>query len=133
MKNFDEWNELKKKIESKEKQIPIFREREVWWCSIGLNIGSENDGKHIFFERPVLILKKFNRQLAWAIPTTSKIKLDHYHHQLNYHGKTISVILSQLRLISAKRLRWRITTIPSKTFDEIKNCIIELIEEELSH
>ena len=133
MKNFDAWNELKKKIESKEKRIPIFREREVWWCSIGLNIGSESDGKHIYFERPVLILKKFNQQLAWAIPTTSKIKIDQFHYQMEYHGKTVSVILSQLRLISAKRLRWRIVTIPSLDFNEIRKQIVKLTEEELSH
>ncbi|MBQ9019758.1 hypothetical protein IJ096_00290, partial [Candidatus Saccharibacteria bacterium] len=55
---FDEWND-KKKILSKRKNIPHFKEGEIWWCSCGQNLGMEmNGGKE--FMRPVLIMRKFD-------------------------------------------------------------------------
>lgn len=45
MKNFDEWNIIKKQIEKTDK-IVEFSETEIWWTSIGLNIGDEEDGKN---------------------------------------------------------------------------------------
>ena len=46
LKEFDKWNELKKKLHNSEKPKKFyFREREIWWCSLGLNIGFEEDGK----------------------------------------------------------------------------------------
>ena len=46
MKDFQNWHSLKTKLESLEKD-ELFREREIWWCSIGENIGFEQDGKQI--------------------------------------------------------------------------------------
>ncbi len=48
MKNFCEWNKLKGYIEENNKPM-LFREREIWWCSVGLNIGTEQDGKTEYF------------------------------------------------------------------------------------
>lgn len=53
-----EWTKLKMRIHSKEERIIYFNEREVWWASVGINIGNEVDGKNGYFERPVLVLKK---------------------------------------------------------------------------
>lgn len=41
-KDFNSWSQLKQKIDSQEK-FPYFEEREIWWCSIGLNIGHEEN------------------------------------------------------------------------------------------
>jgi hypothetical protein len=48
MKNFNDWNDLKKNLDSLENH-PLFQEREVWWCSVGVNIGSEIFGKSGLF------------------------------------------------------------------------------------
>ena len=45
MKNFDDWNKIKKDIE-KSKIDKVFHTQEIWWCSIGINIGFEEDGKN---------------------------------------------------------------------------------------
>lgn len=34
-----------------------FKERQIWWASIGQNIGVEANGKNKKYERPVIILK----------------------------------------------------------------------------
>ncbi len=54
---FVEWTKLKVRIHIKENSALYFHEREVWWASLGKNIGFEQDGKNKMFERPVLVLK----------------------------------------------------------------------------
>jgi hypothetical protein len=43
VKDFDSWNEIKKKTESEKPRF--YKVREIWWCRFGLNIGTEQDGK----------------------------------------------------------------------------------------
>ncbi|MFA7308472.1 MAG: hypothetical protein WC045_00185 [Patescibacteria group bacterium] len=66
---FSKWNNLKIPI-AERKKFPQFSEREIWWCSIGKNVGHECDGKNELFERPVLVLKKFNRDTFLGMPIT---------------------------------------------------------------
>lgn len=117
-KDFDAWNVSKKKINDAVKNNDFyFHEREIWWCSLGVNIGYEQDGKNKNFERPVLILRKFNRDIALIVPLTSSVKENLFYYKLKTSGS--SVILSQVRLISAKRLFRKIETINEKEFNEI--------------
>ena len=60
MKDFDQWNELKKKIEAEKNNPEKFpKEGEVWMSNVGRNIGFEQNGSGDNFSRPVLIIKKF--------------------------------------------------------------------------
>ena len=43
-KDFDTWNDFKKTLEKREKPV-LFKEREIWWTSIGVNIANESCGK----------------------------------------------------------------------------------------
>lgn len=53
--DFNAWNERKKKINNHVKyQHP--KPGEIWWCSIGLNIGSEIYGKGWTYARPVIVI-----------------------------------------------------------------------------
>jgi mRNA interferase MazF len=74
IKYFDRWNEQKKVRESSKEVSLVFHEREIWWCSIGVNIGDGEDGKNELFERPVPILKKFNRKIALVLPMSKRVK-----------------------------------------------------------
>lgn len=38
-----------------EKARPFFREGEVWFCALGVNVGFEQDGRGGSFLRPVII------------------------------------------------------------------------------
>ena len=40
-KDFDRWNSSKKRIDADLNEID-YHEREIWWCSIGVNVGSQN-------------------------------------------------------------------------------------------
>ncbi len=119
-KDFDSWNTQKKAIDNLllDKNI-FYHEREVWWGNLGLNIGVETDGKSDNFERPVLIIKKFNSDMVWVLPITSTIKDDLYHYSLHHNTIKGSVILSQLRTISTKRLSRKFGTISNTDFNAI--------------
>lgn len=103
-KQFEEWNRLKQKIEINRKPL-IFHEGEVWFCSVGINVGREQDGKNKYFERPILIVRKFNSEMFWAVPLTSKLKETIFHHSFVRNGRLQIAILSQLSLTDVGRLR----------------------------
>lgn len=101
-KDFLNWTTQKEHIEQNMPETLAFSEGQIWWCSLGINVGSEQDGKNRF-ERPVLVVKKFNNRMCWAIPITSKTKSGDHHLTLNTHEGGGTLILSQMRLISVKR------------------------------
>ncbi len=132
MKDFKKWNSIKTKIEIKREETYYFDEREIWWSSLGLNVGHEEDGKNQLYERPVLILKKFNSKIVWVLPMSSKIKSGKYYYQIEYGGVIYTVLLSQLKLMSSKRLIRQVQQIKKVAlvdFRNIKAKLIELISE----
>jgi mRNA interferase MazF len=110
MKNYQHWHTQKQILESTEMKH-LFHEREIWWCSIGENIGFEQDGKNIHFERPVLILKKFSPDVFFGIPMTSAQKNHPFYFPYQLHETKGSFILSQARLWSTKRLQRKILSL----------------------
>ncbi len=114
-KDFDKWNDLKKEIDSK--SVPIYaNRRELWWCSFGLNIGTEMYGKNELFERPVLILKVYNKETLKVIPLTTKSNSTKYHHKVIL-GEVLSYAsLNQAKTISTKRLSRKIGRIDNVQF-----------------
>ncbi|MDD5721345.1 MAG: hypothetical protein PHT16_02780 [Candidatus Pacebacteria bacterium] len=73
-KDFDKWNEIKKELDVKEQKF-FFKEGEIWWMSVGLNVAKESCGKGIIFRRPVLILRKLSSDSFIGLPLTSKKKI----------------------------------------------------------
>ena len=106
-KDFEKWHSFETKIEHQHKSL-LFREREVWWCSLGVNIGAEQDGKNDFLERPTLVIRKFNADLFWGIPMSSKQKVGMHYYNFFFQGEPRVAILSQIRILSSKRLLRRI-------------------------
>jgi|SRR3989344_1614682 len=123
-KDFDKWNEKKKIIHNAE-FTGFVHEREIWWCSLGFNVGDEEDGKNDNFERPILILKKFNRKIVLAVPLSTKIKDNPYYFPFEHEGVKFAVILSQLRLVSTNRFARRIRKIDNTLFKQIKAEIVK--------
>lgn len=75
-------------------------------CSFGVNIGLEQNGGVGSFNRPGAVLKKFNNQMYWVVPLTSKQKpVDFYYNFTDPNGHNVAAIIAQLRLMSTKRLR----------------------------
>lgn len=122
MEDFDEWNELKKKIESTEYVPGKFPEEgEVWITIFGKNIGYEQNGSSDRFARPGLVIKKFNNRMVWIVPLSLKQKdFDFYFNFTDPRGVPVSAILAQLRLVSTKRLEAKMHSIDTSTYLKIK-------------
>lgn len=116
---FENWTKLKIRIHTSER-ILYFRQKEIWWTALGANVGFEQNGKNESFERPVLILRKFSKDMFLGIPLTSRIKPGIYYFDLTTAGIKSSAILSQIRLMSSKRLLRRMGFIPTEIFIQIK-------------
>lgn len=113
-KNFDKWNDSKKVLHVEGKH-PFFHEREVWWCALGVNIGFEQDGTGENFDRPVLVVKKFNQESCFAVALTGRKREGKFHQYLGMVGEQeASAVLSQVRLIDAKRFIRKIGTLDEK-------------------
>jgi len=113
-KDFLKWN-AKKFIINDIPRTPFFHEREIWFCHLGANVGFEQDGKGDDFLRPVLVFRKFNRDVLWGIPLTKTKKEKPYYFRFSFISHVESVaILSQIRLIDARRLARKIGIIAEK-------------------
>lgn len=129
MSHFDEWNEVKKKTDQK-KIHPFFKEREIYFARLGFNIGHEQNGKGAYSVRPVLITKKFNKRLCWVIPLSRVQKRGKYYFTFSFTKQVQSTaIVSQLRLIDAKRLERKLGNISKPDFDQLQKTIIKLFLE----
>ncbi|MFA6076622.1 MAG: type II toxin-antitoxin system PemK/MazF family toxin [Candidatus Paceibacterota bacterium] len=127
-KDFKDWH-IEKSDLHENKVRAFFHEREVWFASIGVNIGFEQDGKHEKFLRPIIVVKKFNNEVCWGIPTTKKNKKGKYYFSFEYkEGESTTVILSQLRLIDSKRLDYKIGSMKESDFTEMKKRLMSFLK-----
>ena len=135
-KDFDEWNKTKKSVNEQPTRV-YFHPRELWFAHLGVNVGFEQDGRGLEFLRPILIVRKFNNDVLWGIPLTRTSKPGNpYYARFNYAAfpevesaplETSVGILSQLRLIDSKRLRYKIGTVHANEFGTIKEKIRRLL------
>ncbi len=120
-KDFDSWNTEKKQANAKTLDYNFFyHSREVWWCAVGVNVGVEADGKHQNFERPILVVKKFNKDMFWGIPLTTSEKTGEFYQKIIHDGGISWAGLTQLRVFSTKRLLRKIGKISSEEFNLIR-------------
>ena len=127
IKDFEIWNGRKILINQKEVRV-YFHEREVWWSVLGVNVGFEQDGKGVEFHRPVLVFKKFNNEVFWGIPLSTRIKKSKFYSPIKLSDNVSRVgILSQLRLMDAKRLLDKIGVIDEVNHSDIQKAITNLV------
>ena len=122
VKKFDEWNTQKQKVDAHKIQDSLYiKEREVWWISVGVNVGAEIDGKNELFERPVLIFRKVGREQFYGLPLTSKEKSGPFYRLVYYGESAGNVCLSQLRVFSTKRLIRKIDVVNEEEFAKLQD------------
>ena len=117
-KNFDGWNNKKQLIENK--KTIFFEERQIWWCSVGVNVGSEIDGKNHNFERPILIIKKYGKNTFLGVPMSTTIREGNYYFDISTNGTFGQLLFNQAKTMDSKRLLRKIAKISSSSFEKIK-------------
>lgn len=124
-KDFQSWHILKSQLHENKSEV-FFHEREIWWCTLGANIGFEQDGRGEYFDRPVLVLKKFNLDICLIVPLTTSGKKGKYYFPLGeIEGKNATAVLSQIRLIDRKRLMNKVYIVEEKVFNQLVKKVVE--------
>ena len=126
-KDHDGWDKFSRKLED-HIVVPFFKEREIWWASIGINIGYEEDGKGEEFSRPVLILKKLGRYTFIGIPLSTSKKIGKLHLHFNFTEKTESTaLLGHIRSFDSRRLIKKYGSVDKETFESIRKAAKDLL------
>ncbi len=128
VERFLSWANRKISLHFRDRPEFYFHEREIWWASFGENVGSETNGKNFYFERPVVIVKKFSKDMLFAIPTTTKAKIGTWYQPIKYGTTKTQGILAQARTISAKRLIRRIGNLSPEQFHSLVESFVTLIK-----
>ena len=120
MKDFDAWNERKKQIDALGRfQHP--KEREIWWCRIGMNVGTEIYGKGKDYERPVLVINAEGEQSCIVIPITSKIRAKKYSCLIQTQDGTIhSALLFQIKNADKRRFRRKMYVLSEQEYRKVR-------------
>ena len=126
MKDFDTWCKKKKSLDALTHKAPFVSEHEIWWASIGENVGSEIGGKSALFSRPVIIFKKLAHGFYFVIPTTTQSKTGSWYVTFRYRGKDMTACLQQSRAIDHRRLSSKLGTLDDGDFVKIVNGFNEL-------
>ncbi|MFM2381569.1 MAG: hypothetical protein RLZZ76_336 [Candidatus Parcubacteria bacterium] len=128
-KDFDGWNIEKKHLNALvPKHFLYIHEREVWWTAIGINVGTEMDGKNQKLERPVLIVRKLGKEQFLGIPLTSQAKEGVFYIPIHYNERTGTACISQVRVLSINRLLRKIGRIGTGDFKLVTSQLAKLVE-----
>ncbi len=121
MKNFDEWNEVKKLTDNKN-IIPQLRQREIYWANLGENIGFEQNGKGQHFMRPLLVFKKFSNNMFFGIPLSSQKKQDgSWFFEFSFkNSESSTALIVQGKMYDVKRLDRKIGKMSIEDYDKLK-------------
>jgi mRNA interferase MazF len=128
MKDYKLWTMLKKEIHNSNLRPLGGKEKEVWICNLGENIGFEEDGKGNNFTRPVLILRTFNKNFCYIVPLSTTEKRGKYYYPFDSKtGKNSVALLSQSKSIDTMRLSRKVGYVHEEDFKEIKLKIKEIL------
>lgn len=126
-KDFNNWAEIKKKLHENE-VVRLYHAREVWWCSLGVNVGFEQDGDGAEYQRPVLVLKGLSKNTCLVIPLTTSAHKHPMRISLGeIAGKEASAIISQMRVIDTKRLEEKVGFINKEIFETIRKAVRDML------
>ncbi|WP_324172091.1 type II toxin-antitoxin system PemK/MazF family toxin [Sulfurimonas sp.] len=132
---FDKWNIVKQKSHFHQKIIGI-KERDIVFVRMGQNVGYEQDGKGDEFLRPVVIMKKFNKNMFLALPLTTKKKENIYHYEFSYTNKSKnsivnSAILSQVKMFDTKRVKYKSGVMNINDFETMYEKFVKVTKPEV--
>ncbi|MEA3330297.1 MAG: type II toxin-antitoxin system PemK/MazF family toxin [Campylobacterota bacterium] len=125
-KNFKNWHILKESLHNRKKE-QYFKERDIFWASIGVHIGYEQDGKGKIFSRPVLVVKKYSKNIFFGVPLSTQIKEGSFFFAFKLNTKQSNALLVQGRVYDIKRLENKIGKISQDDFKELKVKLGELL------
>ncbi len=126
MKRFREWFTRKEKLDAKSTKPPFVSERDVWWTSVGENIGSEISGKNEDFTRPVLIFKRLNSDFYVVLPITSQPHYGPWYVKIRLNNKDQFICLHQIQAIDFRRVHSKMGRVDVAQFEKVHEGFLSL-------
>ncbi len=123
---FIDWFKMKIRLDSAIYKPPLVSERDIWWISLGKNVGSEINGKSHKFSRPGIILNKLSGSFYLIAPTTTREHKGNWYVKIRQSQKESYVCLHQVRTIDYRRLLEKLGQIDESDFKQIKQCLMDL-------
>ena len=120
MKRFALWFGLKEKLHNIAHIPPHVSEHDIWWASVGENVGSEINGKSDLFSRPVIILKKLSHTFYFVIPTTTQAREGSWYIRFRQQERDMVACLHQARAIDYRRLSSKLGTLDDEDFSRVR-------------
>jgi mRNA interferase MazF len=118
-KDFDGWNEVKKKTDAE--QTRFYTVREIWWCRFGVNVGTEQDGKGEWYVRPCVILRGFGPDACLVVPLTKSARKHALRISVGFiEGFEARANLSQMRVVDTRRLEAKIGFLEKSVFSKLR-------------
>lgn len=125
MELFDIWNERKKQIHVEGVCPPYFSSGQIWWAQLGKNIATEIMGKGNDFLRPILIFRIVYGNACIAIPLSSvQHEGDYYFSFQDSKGFAQCALLTQIRYIDGKRLKYRQSQIKKEDLGHLQRALL---------
>jgi len=125
-KDFDKWNIIKKKTDTE--QPRLYTVREIWWCRLGVNVGTEQGGKGRQFTRPCVILRGFGPDACLIVPLTTSPRAHALRVDVGWiEEKPAKANLSQIRIIDTRRLWLKMGFLRKEEFAKLKKALKNML------
>lgn len=120
MKDFGGSIQLKERLHEKEHRPPLVSQGDIWWASVGENVGSEINGKSRLFSRPVIVLKKLSHGFYFVVPTTTQNCEGSWYVPFRQQEKAMVACLHQARAVDYRRLSTKLGTLDDADFERVR-------------
>lgn len=128
MKKFNQWNEVKKLLNDTSPRIKV-KEGWLYWVSVGVNVGTEQDGKGPVFTRPVLAfyVDKNDKKEFIGIPFSTVEQRNYRYTEIAIIEEKVSyALIKQIRSFSVKRINREIGELRPEIFDNIIDKVFKM-------
>ena len=126
IKHFKKWLSLKSNLDALRFKPPFVSNGDIWWASIGENVGSEISGKSKLFSRPVIVIKKLSHGFYFVVPTTTSKRDGSWYVKIRQQEKEMRACLHQARSIDFRRLSNKLGRLDDEDIKRVKNAFLNL-------
>lgn len=127
VKDFRKWSEVAERIERR-KLSEFVKVGAIYWCSVGVGVGSELTGKGESFSRPVLVLAALSDRMFLILPITSQSRAGRNYVPVMVNGWREYAALNHVRAIDGLRLENFMDEVDAKTVGIMKKELIKFLK-----
>lgn len=126
-KDFAGWAKVAEEVERR-KRPDFVKTGAVFWCNIGVGVGSELVGKGQEFTRPVLVLAMLDKSSVLVVPTTTKFQTGSHYMPIVLNGHPETLALHQFRVVDTLRLGDFIDEVMEQDIKEARRKLFNLLK-----